>query len=92
MVRAAIIGIAVWLAAAGSSLAPALAQSGFDRPGGDYTSFILRSADPAVCAGRCERDSRCRAWAFSYPLTENTSAMCWLKSRVPKRIPAPCCV
>jgi hypothetical protein len=70
----------------------ARAQVGFDRPGGDYTSFIMRSADPAICAARCERDSRCRAWGFSYPLTENTSAVCWLKSRVPKRIPASCCV
>ena len=40
------------------------AQVGYDRPGGDYTSFALRSGDPAQCAARCERDSRCRAWAL----------------------------
>jgi hypothetical protein len=70
---------------------PAAAQVGFDRPGGDYTSFPVRSGDPAACAARCERDSRCRAWAFSYPATEAAGAVCWLKSRVPRRVAAPCC-
>ena len=46
---------------------PACAQVDFDRPGGDYASFPMRSGDPAQCAARCERDARCRAWAFSYP-------------------------
>jgi hypothetical protein len=71
---------------------PAGAQVGFDRIGGDYASFILRSGDPAVCAARCERDPRCRAWAFSYPATENANAVCWLKSRVTARLAASCCV
>jgi hypothetical protein len=69
------------------------AQSGYDRPGGDYLSFALPSGDPAACAARCERDSRCRAWAFAYPATGgNKVALCWLKSRVPRRIAASCCV
>jgi hypothetical protein len=71
---------------------PAWAQVGYDRWGGDYASFSLRSGDPAQCAARCERDSRCRAWAFSYPATESSNAVCWLKSRVTPRSPAPCCV
>src|SRR5215470_12116112 len=71
---------------------PAHAQVGYDRPGGDYTSAPLRSGDPAQCAARCERDPRCRAWAFSYPATENANAVCWLKSRVSPRMPALCCV
>jgi PAN domain len=71
---------------------PAAAQVGYDRPGGDYASAVLRSGDPAQCAARCERDPRCRAWAFSYPATENPSAMCWLKSRVTARIATTCCV
>jgi hypothetical protein len=70
----------------------ARAQVGFDRPGGDYASFPMRSADPALCAARCERESRCRAWAFSYPVTESASAICWLKSRVTPRVASPCCV
>jgi hypothetical protein len=68
------------------------AQVGFDRPGGDFASAPSRSGDPAQCAARCERDTRCRAWAFSYPLTEQQTAVCWLKSRVPPRVPATCCV
>jgi hypothetical protein len=70
----------------------AQAQVGYDRPGGDYASYTLRAADPAQCASRCERDTRCRAWAFSYPATESTNAVCWLKSRVPARIEVGCCV
>ena len=66
-------------------------QVGFDRPGGDFFSFAVRSGDPAQCASRCERDPRCRAWAFSYPITESTNAICWLKSTVPPRVASPCC-
>jgi hypothetical protein len=71
---------------------PAHAQVGFDRPGGDYTNFVVRSGDPSACATRCERDARCRAWGFSYPATENASALCWLKGEVPARVQGPCCV
>jgi hypothetical protein len=61
------------------------AQVGFDRRGGDYLSFAVRSGDPAVCATRCDRDARCHAWSFSYPTGERT-AMCWLKNQVPPRV------
>jgi hypothetical protein len=74
------------------AVSPATAQVGYDRYGGDYASFTLRSGDPTQCAARCERDSRCRAWAFSYPATESINAVCWLKSRVTPRSLAPCCV
>jgi hypothetical protein len=73
------------------AFSPVRAQVGFDRPGGDYASFPLRSGDPAQCASRCERDPRCRAWGFSYPITENANAVCWLKSRVTPRVGATCC-
>ena len=66
----------------------AQAQVGFDRPGGDYTHVELRSGDPAGCAARCERDQRCRAWAFNYPMDENSTSVCWLKSQVPERVTA----
>jgi len=72
-------------------VAVARAQVGFDRPGSDYASLSMRSGDPAQCAARCERDARCRAWAFSYPLTENANAICWLKSRVSARVASTCC-
>lgn len=70
----------------------AQAQSGFDRRGGDYTNFKIRTGDPEVCAARCERDARCLAWSFSYPRTAETQATCWLKNKVPPRIEDTCCV
>jgi hypothetical protein len=77
-------------------VAPASAQPGFDRPGGDYARFVVPSGDPAVCAARCEREARCRAWTFSYPGTVaiggSASATCFLKSEVWPRVENPCCV
>ena len=83
-VLAAELGLACLLALVAAT--PAVAQVGFDRWGGDYPSFTMRSGDPAQCAAGCERDSRCRAWAFSYPATESPNAQCWLKSRVTARV------
>jgi hypothetical protein len=85
-------GVLMMALAALTALAPARAQVGFDRLGGDYTNFPVHSGDPAQCAARCEADRRCRAWAFSYPVTENALAICWLKSRVPPRVASGCCV
>jgi hypothetical protein len=81
--------LAVMLASASS---PVRAQTGFDRPGGDYIHFDVRSGDPAVCAARCEREARCRAWSFSYPTPGGISAICWLKGQVPTRVENSCCV
>lgn len=71
---------------------PAQAQNGFDRPGGDYLKFDIKNGDPAICAARCERDARCRAWSFSYPRTQSVGAACRLKNRVPLRVDDTCCV
>jgi hypothetical protein len=70
---------------------PAAAQVNFDRPGGDYTSTVIKPADPALCAARCERDSKCQAWAFRYPTSENPAGACWLKNTVPARVEDDCC-
>jgi hypothetical protein len=70
----------------------AQAQTGFDRRGGDYTSFAIRNGDPEQCAARCERDARCRAWSFSYPRTTTTTSTCWLKNKVTPRNEDTCCV
>jgi hypothetical protein len=78
----------LWLAMTG----PAAAQLGYDRRGGDYSTFTIRSGDPAVCAQRCERDGRCRAWSFSYPRTTHVLATCWLKKEVPPPVEDSCCV
>jgi hypothetical protein len=88
-----LVGFALAIAVA---IAPACAQSGFDRPGGDYARFTVPSGDPAVCAARCDRDPRCRAWVFSYPGTAAVgganAAMCWLKNKVTPLVESRCCV
>ena len=86
------LALVAWMLAILAVTAPAQAQSGFDRRGGDYLKFEIRTGDPAVCAGRCEDDTRCRAWSFSYPRTENALATCWLKDKVPPRVEDKCCV
>ena len=72
--------------------ATARAQANFDRPGGDYAHLEIVSGDPAACAMFCERDRRCRSWSFNYPSVKRGSAICWLKSSVPRRVSDTCCV
>jgi hypothetical protein len=84
------------LALAAFAVLPAWGQSGFDRPGGDYARFTVQTGDPEVCSARCDRDSRCRAWTFSYPGTAaiggSNLAACWLKSQVKPLVENRCCV
>jgi hypothetical protein len=88
--------IAPWVAALGlvvlALAGPASAQLGYDRRGGDYANFVVRNGDPEVCARRCERDGRCRAWSFSFPRTARAPATCWLKNSVPPRGADQCCI
>jgi PAN domain len=90
--RALIVGVAVLLVAAADGLGPVAAQSGYDRPGGDYARAVVRNGDPAVCATRCERDRNCRSWSFSYPTASGIPAMCHLKRDIPAPVPSSCCV
>ena len=92
MLRALIVGFAIPVSLAAGGIAPALAQAGYDRPGGDYTSGPVPNGDPAVCAARCEHDKNCRAWSFSYPPEKGGPAMCWLKREVVPPQEASCCV
>lgn len=91
-----ILGRWYWLVPMVIVITSARAQSGFDRPGGDYARFVVPSGDPAACVARCDRDARCRAWTFSYPGTAaiggSKKAVCWLKKEVRPRVENPCCV
>jgi PAN domain len=95
MKRALIVGFAVLLAAAIGTVmrgvTPALAQAGYDRPGGDYSSASVPGGDPATCAARCERDKNCKSWSFSYPAS-GTPATCYLKHDVVPPVTSSCCV
>ncbi|HXW41415.1 MAG TPA: PAN domain-containing protein, partial [Xanthobacteraceae bacterium] len=93
--RTLVIGFAVLVGAAAATAAgivPALSQSGYDRPGGDYVSDPVVGGDPAVCAARCEHDKNCRAWSFAYPTAAGGAAVCRLKREVVPRVRASCCV
>ena len=96
MMRTLAVSVAALVLALAASLAtgpsPVSAQSGYDRPGGDYASAAVPSGDPAVCATRCEHDKNCRAWSFSYPTASGTPAMCFLKREVVPRTQSSCCV
>jgi len=96
MTRARLAGLAVLVFAAASGVAPGInaawAQSGYDRPGGDYASGVVPNGDPAVCASRCEHEKNCRAWSFSYPSESGAAAMCFLKREVVPRTQSSCCV
>ncbi len=89
--RALITGFAALICAA-TAIMPAAAQSGYDRPGGDYASAPVTSGDPAVCAARCEHDKPCRSWSFAYPSASGEQAMCHLKREVMPRTQTSCCV
>ena len=89
---AIIVALAVLTVMTLARVGPGLAQTGYDRPGGDYTSAPVANGDPTVCAVRCEHDKRCRAWSFSYPSTAGAPAMCWLKREVVPAKESSCCV
>jgi hypothetical protein len=82
----------ICIMALGLAVCLARADAAYDRPGGDYDKFIVKSGDPEECSSRCERDAHCRAWSFSYPRTEQVEAVCWLKKSVPPRVQSDCCV
>lgn len=92
MSMAGLLCALVMLVCVGLAAGVAQAQTNFDRPGENYTRFPLKSGDPAECGLRCERDRRCAAWSFSYPVVKGEGAMCALKSGVPARVESTCCV
>jgi uncharacterized protein (DUF1778 family) len=47
------------------------------RPFGDYTNFVVESAEK--CARECRRDDRCLAFDYS-----RYDSLCWLKNMVPQ--------
>lgn len=52
-----------------------------DRPGADFASFDLPSADPLLCQGECGRNGSCRAWTYVEPQGA-AAARCWMKSAI----------
>ena len=68
------------------------AEIGIDRMGGDYTSFDLPAADPALCEATCRDDGQCQAFTYVNPGVQGSSPRCWLKNVVPPQVASNCCV
>ncbi|MGH9755798.1 MAG: PAN domain-containing protein [Blastocatellia bacterium] len=62
-----------------------------DRPGNDYTSSDLESADPNACQTTCRNDPKCVTWTYVKPGVQGTKARCWLKNTVPAARTSDCC-
>lgn len=68
-------------------------ELGTNRPGRDYTSFLLSRDDPALCRDACMTEARCQAWTYVKPgIQHPRQAKCWLKSSAPAPEPSGCCV
>ncbi len=63
-----------------------------DLPGGDYRNFSLISPVPSFCEKVCDKDTRCRAWTFSWPGKRGKRAKCFLKEKVTKKTKDTCCI
>jgi hypothetical protein len=61
-------------------------ESSFNRPGADYTDFVV--AGPVECRDVCLGQPQCQAWAFSYPGVYGPQPHCWLKGSVPPLVGA----
>ena len=77
-----------------ASSSPAAASQEFqtNRLGGDYRSFDLATADPALCQQQCLNESKCVAWTYVNPGVQGNQARCWLKSTIPGPTRNACCV
>jgi PAN domain len=71
-------------------------ESSTDRPGSDYRSFKMPTADlrdrpDLACRSSCKKDARCKAWTYVNPGVQGPIAVCYLKNAVPAARPNKCC-
>lgn len=67
-------------------------EDGIDRPGNDFRSLDLASADPALCQAECVGEDKCMAWTFVKPGVQGDNARCWLKTPAPATVEKDCCI
>ena len=76
-----------------AGIAPPSMEANVSRWGSDYRRFTLDKGGAEGCAAACAQDSKCQAWSYVKPgASGGTSAICRLKSSVPKAASDPCCV
>jgi len=63
-----------------------------DRPGFDYRSFDLATADANLCRAQCDAESPCLSWTYVAPGVQGAYARCWLKKAVPQQMANGCCI
>ncbi len=65
-----------------------------DRPGMNYKSYYLPSADTQLCANDCANDPNCKAFTYVKPGVRgaNSAPECWLKNVAPNPMSSECCV
>ncbi len=90
--RLALLMIPLFLATVRSGPALAAGIPDTDLQGGDYRSFELISPVPSFCENVCKKDSRCKAWTFSWPGKRAKRAKCFLKENVGEKRKDTCCV
>jgi len=71
---------------------PPGAQVNRDRPGNDYASFNLVSANPTLCYNACQADGSCTAWTYVRPGVQGPKAVCFLKNPTPAAVVDNCCI
>jgi hypothetical protein len=67
-------------------------EQSVNRPGGDYRSFPVPSANPGDCRAACNAETVCRSFTFVKPGAQGPQAVCWLKNTVPPGHPDNNCV
>jgi hypothetical protein len=77
--------------AAQQFLAATKLEHGIDRPGLDYKSFDLSTANPGQCAAACAKEAQCQAFTYVNPGVQGPNPRCWLKNGVPVAIMSRCC-
>ncbi len=70
---------------------PTTLERGFDRPGGDYQSFVMTTSNYRLeCQKTCEVSEQCKAW--TYYKVEGENGACFLKDQLPAKRRDACCV
>jgi PAN domain-containing protein len=70
---------------------PTTLERGFDRPGGDYKSFVMTTSNYRLeCQKTCEVSEQCKAW--TYFKAEGENGACFLKDELPAKRRDACCI
>jgi PAN domain len=82
------------LAAAAQTFPTFSTEPGFDRPGGDFDTWVVDGSNKEAwrCHDSCFANPRCKAYTFVKPATPDANGLCRLKETVPAAVAADCCV